>query len=103
MLIRAVAVEARENYRIWLRYEDGAEGEVDLSDLVGRGDFTALEDRAFFESVAIGEFGEIRWGEEIDLDPYMLYMRLTGKTPGELFPNLGETRTSEATRKASGA
>lgn len=96
MFMEPVEVKAREGYRIWLRYEDGAEGEVDLSDLAGSGVFSAFKDREFFEAVSIGEFGEIRWSEEIDLDPYEIYMRLTGKKPEELFPNLRETRSSEA-------
>ncbi len=92
-MVKAVEVRALEGYRIWVRYEDGAEGEVDLSDLAGKGVFCAFEDRELFESVSIGEFGEIRWSEEIDLDPYMLYMRLTARSPEDLFPNLRETRT----------
>lgn len=91
MFVRPVEVEAREGHRIWLRYEDGVEGEVDLSDLAGRGVFAAFLDRGFFEAVSIGESGEIRWSEEIDLDPYEPYMRLTGKKPEDLFPNLRRT------------
>lgn len=83
-------------YRIWLRYEDGNEGVVDLSDLAGRGVFEAWNEPAFFGSAEIGEYGELRWSEEIDLDPDMLYMRLTGAEPGDLFPNLREVRTKGA-------
>ncbi len=92
-MFRPVEVKALEPYRIWLRYEDGTEGEVDLSDLAGRGVFEAWEDREVFEDVRVGSFGEIAWGEEMDLDPYALYMRLTGKSPEELFPGVRETRT----------
>jgi hypothetical protein len=38
--------------------------------------------------VSIGESGEIAWNEEVDLCPDALYMKITGKTPEELFPNL---------------
>ena len=38
-MIEAVDVEPRDGYRIWLRYSDGASGEVDLSDMAGRGGF----------------------------------------------------------------
>lgn len=40
----------------------------------------------------VGEFGEVVWGEEMDLDPYALYMRLTGKSPKDLFPG-GASKT----------
>ncbi len=31
----------KPNYVLWLRFDDGLEGEVDLSDLVGKGVFKA--------------------------------------------------------------
>ena len=40
-MIRPTEVESREDYRIWLRYSDGAAGEIDLSHLAGRGVFRA--------------------------------------------------------------
>lgn len=87
-LARPVAVKALANWRIWLRYDDGVEGEVDLSDLQGRGVFKAWEDPEFFRSVRIAAHGAIEWGTELDLCPDALYMRLTGRTPEELFPTL---------------
>jgi hypothetical protein len=86
---RPTEVRALDGYRIWLRYDDGTEGMVDLSDLAGRGVFRAWDDRAFFESVRLGVHGGIEWGEELDLCPDAIYLRLTGKTPEELFPHLG--------------
>lgn len=37
MLHRIVAAKAHPNYRLWVRFADGKEGEVDLSALVGKG------------------------------------------------------------------
>ena len=89
-LLEPVAVEPREEYRIWLRYADGVEGEVDLSHLVGKGVFAAWRERAFFERVHLGAGRTIAWNEEIDLCPDALYLRLTGKRPEDLFPALEE-------------
>ena len=36
-MARPVAVQALPHFRLWLRYDDGIEGEIDLSDLAGRG------------------------------------------------------------------
>ena len=47
-LVQPTKVEARDGYRIWLEYADGAAGELDLSHLVGSGVFKAWEDEAFF-------------------------------------------------------
>ena len=33
---RLVAAEARAPFRLWVRFDDGVEGEVDLSDIAGR-------------------------------------------------------------------
>ena len=34
-------VEPRDGFHIWLEYDDGAQGEVDLSHLAGKGIFKA--------------------------------------------------------------
>jgi hypothetical protein len=87
-MIKPLLVRALPDYRIYLKYSDGAEGEVDLSDLVGQGIFEAWRDRRFFEKVHLGDGRQIRWSDEIELCPDALYMRLTGKAPEELFPKL---------------
>ena len=49
--LRPIEVRALEPYRIWLRYDDGVEWEVDLSRLAGKGVFAAWEDHSFFAEV----------------------------------------------------
>ncbi|HEX7050878.1 MAG TPA: DUF2442 domain-containing protein [Longimicrobiales bacterium] len=62
MLYRIVAAEARPNYRLWIRFADGEEGEVDLSSLVGKGVFSRWEDPAAFEKVYVdAETGTVAW------------------------------------------
>ena len=85
---KAVEVRPFSGYRIWLRYADGVEGEVDLSNLAGRGLFKAWIDRTVFESVHVDRSGAVTWNEDIDLCPDALYLRLTGKAVEELFPKL---------------
>ena len=85
-MIRPIEVQPRLGYRIWLRYSDGASGEVDLSHLAGRGVFKAWNDPACFETVHIAPAGGIAWGEEIELCPDDLYVRLTGKSVAEVMP-----------------
>jgi hypothetical protein len=36
-MVRPIEVRPAGRYRIWLRYQDGTEGEVDLSHLAGTG------------------------------------------------------------------
>ena len=87
---QAVGVEARKELRIWVRFDDGTEGEVDLSHLAGRGVFKAWSDDAFFSSVHVGPAGSIAWSDEVELCPDSVFLRLTGKSPEELFPRLSE-------------
>jgi len=83
---KPLKVKPLPNYRLWLRYDDGIEGEVDLSDLAGKGVFKAWDSANVFETVHIGEFGEIAWDGDIDLCPDSIYLRLTGKSAEDIFP-----------------
>ena len=87
-MARPVEVKALPNYRIWLRYDDGTKGEIDLSDLAGRGVFKSWQDASFFDSVRLGAHDAIEWGADLDLCPDAMYLRLTGKSPEEVFPGL---------------
>ena len=87
-MLKLVEIKALQGYRLWLRYADGVQGEVDVSDLVGRGVFEAWKDQKFFEKVRIDESGAPAWGNDLDLCPDALYLRLTGKSAEEIFPKL---------------
>jgi hypothetical protein len=87
-MTRPILVKALPDYRIYIKFSDGAEGEVDLSDLAGQGVFKAWKDPRVFEAVSIGPGRQVQWGNEIELCPDALYLRLTGKTPEEVFPEL---------------
>jgi hypothetical protein len=88
-------LEARslDDYKIWLKFNDGAVGEVDLSHLVGKGVFTLWNDLENFRSFSIEKGRNLTWSDEIDIDADSLYLRLTGKKPEELFPALKEEST----------
>ena len=79
-MLRPVEVEAREGYRLWLRYEDGVSGEVDLSGLAGCGVFEAWREPGLFERVSIADHRAIAWNDDLELCPDALYLELTGKT-----------------------
>lgn len=87
-MIRPVEVRALPKYKIWIKYSDGNQGEVDLSEFVGRGVFKLWEDYSFFQKISLGSSGEIMWDDQIDLCPDSIYMKLTGKTVVQLFPQL---------------
>lgn len=87
-MFKPVEVKALPGFRLFVRYSDGVAGEVDLSNLVGKGVFADWNDPHAFEQVSIGTSGEIRWSDRIDLCPDAIYLQITGKTPEEVFPSL---------------
>ena len=92
-LARPARVEPRDGYRIWIRYSDGVEGEVDLSALAGRGVFRAWETPGVFAGVHVSPHGSIAWSDELEICPDALYVDLSGKSAEELF---GTTRRQPA-------
>lgn len=86
-----IALEVLEGYRLALTFDDGEQGVVDLTHLAGKGEFAAWNDMEAFRSVHIGPYGELAWGEDIDLCPDALYLEATGKQPEELFSALART------------
>jgi hypothetical protein len=81
MLIDVVEVKPLEGHRLFLRFEDGAEGEVDVAEMVRfEGVFSSLKDREKFREVRVNpEIGTICWPNGADLDPDVLYARVTGE------------------------
>jgi hypothetical protein len=62
-------------YRIWLRFSDGVEGEVDLESALHGEVFAPLRDPAAFTAFHL-EHGTIGWANRADLAPAFLYDRL---------------------------
>lgn len=90
-MLKALEVEARPDYHIWIRYADGSEGEVDLSHLAGRGVFKLWDKPGAFENVRVADDGAIRWSEDVELCPDATYMKLTGKSLEEAIPGFKQT------------
>jgi hypothetical protein len=86
--MKLVELSPRENDGLFLRYEDGTEGVVDLSSLAGRGVFVSWLKLGLFEQVKLSDTGVPEWLGELDLCSDSLYMQLTDKSAEEIFPNL---------------
>jgi hypothetical protein len=85
---KIVRQKALSDYRIEIEFDDGVRGVVDLSDLVGQGVFSSWNDYENFKKVSIGSLGELVWQDGPDLCPDSLYLKVTGKTPADIFPTL---------------
>ena len=68
-------------HRLRLRFDDGVEGALDFSEfLLFDGVFAPHRDPAFFARVSI-DGSTIAWPNGADLDPVVLYARVTGRKP----------------------
>ena len=71
--------------------KDGVHGEVDLSDLVD--DSRRVRDlwssTEYFRTAHVPDYGGVAWaGELMDISPTVLYLRVTGKGPDEVCPQV---------------
>ena len=85
---KALQAMPLDGFRLWLKFEDGAEGTVDLGDLAGRGVCNAWPEGNIFDAVSVNYSGAIVWPGEIDLCPDALNIRLTGRQAEERLPGL---------------
>jgi hypothetical protein len=75
---KAIRVEARSGYRLFVEFSDGVSGEIDLSMRLFGSMFEPLKDPSFFAKVHIDEFGAPCWPNGADLAPDAIYERLRG-------------------------
>lgn len=77
MLPRLREARFLQDHRIWVRFADGTEGEIDLEDELWGEMFEPLKDEAFFSRMELDEeLGTVVWPNGADLAPEFLYRRL---------------------------
>ena len=77
MLPRIVNAKYQGDYRIWLAFEDGVEGEVDLEGELWGEIFMPLRDKVRFAEFLLDEELEtIVWPNGADFAPEFLYQQL---------------------------
>ena len=64
--VTPVPVETLEGFRIWIRFDDGAEGEVDLTPYSVKPWFKPWQYRNVFENVRISPYDALVWGDDPD-------------------------------------
>ena len=81
MLKDIIAVQAKEEYKLYLKFEDGVEGIVDISQLIEfTGVFATIQNQDYFNQVKVNpDWGTIYWENGADLDPDVLYSVVKGE------------------------
>lgn len=73
---RIIRLEARYPYRLFVEFDDGLQGEYDMSGRLTGPVFEPLRDPAFFAQVRLDELGAPVWPNGTDIAPDALYARL---------------------------
>ncbi len=79
-MIKIIEIQPLPNYKLHIKYNNGVEGDLDLSEMVGKGVFSNFKDVGYFNNVWIGETGAPTWSGDIDIDIINSYLKITGKT-----------------------
>lgn len=74
-------------YKLYVEFEDGISGTIDLSIWKGKGTFAYWNDEENFKNFKITSSKKIEWNDEIDMDPDAFYLKLIGKTFQEYADN----------------
>ena len=72
------------NFRLWLRFDDGVEGEIDFSVKPRTGVFAYWNNYDNFRGARVGDVGDLVWNEEIDFCADSLWLQVTGMKPEAL-------------------
>lgn len=73
------------DYTLFIKFEDGIEGRIDLEPLAQKGIFQILKDTKEF-SKAYSTGYSIAWSPDLEIDSDTIYMELTGKPVEEVLP-----------------
>ena len=88
-MFKVVEAKPLPGYRLWVKFTDGVAGEIDLSNMAGRGVFACWNTPGVFESVQVTK-GVVNWGDDLDLCPDAMYMEITALAVEECFPGLAQ-------------
>ena len=74
---KIAALKVFDNYRVWVRFNDGAEGEVDFSSKSRTGVFAFWNSYENFRQARIGDCGELLWNDQLDFCPDSLQLQFS--------------------------
>ena len=80
MIIHVTEVKYLDHYRLWLVFDNGISGTIDLEPELWGTVFAPLRDKILFAKVTVNyEIGTVTWPNGADLAPEFLFAGVTGK------------------------
>jgi hypothetical protein len=76
MYYNVIAAKHVRDYIVWVKFEDGTEGAIDLATELWGPVFEPLKESERFRQLAVAEYGTIAWPNGADLAPEFLYERV---------------------------
>jgi len=67
-----IKVEPKENYQIYVEFDNAECGVLNMEPYLNFGVFRNIRDRAAFSNVRVS-FDTVEWGNGVDLDPQFVY------------------------------
>lgn len=81
MFLHVIDAKYRDGYRLWLKFNNGAEGEIDLADELNGEVFGPLRDLEAFRRFNVDpEIETVVWDNGADFAPEYLYENMTALT-----------------------
>jgi hypothetical protein len=81
--MKALEVKPLPNYKLFISFDDGVNGTIELGNIVGKGVFKVLQDEEKFKKVYSTAYS-IAWSDELEIDLRTVYSELGNKDPKEL-------------------
>ena len=77
-MVRVEDAEVVGDFVVWVRFNDGVEGEIDLSDELEGPIFEPLRDPQYFQKLEVNaDIHTITWPNGADYAPEFLYAKVT--------------------------
>ena len=76
MMVQMLEARYQDGHRVWLRFDDGKDGEVDLSAELAGEIFEPLQDPGYFAKFTVDE--TLTWPNGADFAPEFLRERVSG-------------------------
>lgn len=76
-MLKVIKAEYLDAYRLWLQFDNGSSGEIDLEDQLWGPGYETLKDITKFKKFKLSHtFGTIVWGADIDFAPEFLFEKI---------------------------